>query len=91
VSPTDGLELIRRRRRGVGERDLSNGPGKLCQAMGITGALDGALMRRSGVIVGAKPKRPAGAIAVTPRIGITRAADWPLRFVLEGPASIRRP
>jgi DNA-3-methyladenine glycosylase len=82
VLPAEGLETIRRRRRGVPEPRLADGPGKLCQALGITRLLDGARMRGSSVVVGANGERPAGNILVTPRIGITQAADWPLRFVL---------
>jgi DNA-3-methyladenine glycosylase len=82
VVPDAGLETMRRRRPGVPEARLADGPGKLCQALGITRSLDGAVMRGSSVIVGTNRERPAGAILVTPRIGIAQAADWPLRFVL---------
>ncbi len=81
VMPLEGLDLLRRRRGPVPERRLADGPGKLCQALGITRALDGVVMRESPVLIGAKRKRPIGEILVTPRIGITKAADWPLRFV----------
>jgi DNA-3-methyladenine glycosylase len=80
VLPVEGVELMRRRRGGIADRLLANGPGKLCQALGITRSLDGALMPRSAVLVG-----PAGDVTgevrVTPRIGISKAVDWPLRFV----------
>jgi DNA-3-methyladenine glycosylase len=81
--PVEGLELIRRRRGGVAERELCNGPGKLCQALAITKKLDGLGMRDSPVLV-AKGALEAlgGEVQVTPRIGITKAMDWPLRFVL---------
>ena len=82
VLPNEGLETIRHRRGGVAASRLTDGPGKLCQALGITRALDGAGMRKSSVLVGTNGERPAGAVLVTPRIGITQAADWPLRFVL---------
>ena len=91
ILPVGGI-IRMRRRGGVLDRNLANGPGKLCQALGVTRALDGQLMRESPVWVGKTSKRPAGGIRVTPRIGITRAADWPLRFVLELPGvSTRRP
>lgn len=82
VRSLQGLELIRRRRGPVADRDLCNGPGKLCQALGITRTLDGRTMRDSPVVVGKDGKAAAGAIEVTPRIGITKAVDWPLRFLL---------
>jgi len=83
VLADEGLDLIRRRRRGASDARLTDGPGKLCQALGITRALDGARMRGSSVQVGTNGERPAGTVLVTPRIGITQAADWPLRFVLQ--------
>ncbi len=84
IVPRDGIGVMRRRRGTVAERNLTNGPGKLCQALRITRALDGCLMGRSKVAVAETSERPAGELLVTPRIGITKAADWPLRFVLRG-------
>ena len=96
LEPVEGLEAMRERRGGLADRLLCAGPGRLCQALAITRALDGAPMRRSPVIVlpGASG---APAVAATPRIGITKAADWPLRFVvpgsrfLSGPRTVRVP
>lgn len=84
VRPIRGLAVMRRRRGGglADPRRLADGPGKLCQALGITRALDAHAMAESEVVVGANAQRPAGRVLVTPRIGITKAADWPLRFVL---------
>lgn len=82
VFPQGGIEIMRRRRGGVPDAILANGPGKLCQALGITRDLDGTRMPRSRVRVypGARPSRTA--VHITPRIGITKAVDWPLRFVV---------
>ncbi|HEV8149747.1 MAG TPA: DNA-3-methyladenine glycosylase [Gemmatimonadales bacterium] len=85
--PVEGVSLMRRRRRGVADRDLTNGPGKLCQALGITLDLDGAAMWRSPVLVGVGEPESSPEMRVTPRIGITKAVDWPLRFVVAGPAN----
>lgn len=82
IFPLEGLSVIRRRRGPVRDRQLTNGPGKLCQALKITRALDGTPMRGSTHLVGQMPKRPVGVTVVTPRIGITKAVDWPLRFLL---------
>lgn len=77
-TPTEGLEAMVERR---GRSDhLTDGPGKLCQALGVTGAMDG-----SSVVDG--PLRlewrvPRTEINSTPRIGLTRAADRLWRYVL---------
>lgn len=84
LEPVKGLETMRERRGVIADRQLCSGPGKLCQALAITRDLDGALMHRSAVkVLGSEGAGPPAAV-VTPRIGITRAADWPLRFVVEG-------
>lgn len=83
VWPVRGVEVMRRRRGPVEDTTLANGPGKLCQALGITREIDGSLMWASPVIV-AETKDPGnGSVQATPRIGITKATDWPLRFLLE--------
>ena len=84
LEPIEGLALMRRRRGGVVDRELCSGPGKLCQALAITRDLDGARMRRSGVVVRSRDAEQAPSVLVTPRIGITKAADWPLRFLIDG-------
>jgi DNA-3-methyladenine glycosylase len=84
LQPLRGLELMRRRRGGVPDRDLCSGPGKLCQALGIDRELDGARMARSSVVVRPPSRREEVQVSVTPRIGITKAADWPLRFHVAG-------
>jgi DNA-3-methyladenine glycosylase len=82
LEPVDGLEVMRERRGAVPDRQLCSGPGKLCRALSITRDLDGLMMRGSDVVVvrGARPAR----VAATRRIGITRAEEWPLRFVEAG-------
>src|SRR5262249_37374642 len=76
---------IMQQRRGLDAPErLCAGPGRLCQALGITRAgLDGWLMARSPVVVVGR-NGWEGAVDVTPRIGITKAADWPLRYTAEG-------
>jgi DNA-3-methyladenine glycosylase len=84
LEPVAGLETMRQRRGAVPDRALCSGPGKLCQALGISRELDGEKMGSSVVVV----RRPSGSgaarVMVSPRIGITKAADWPLRFHLAG-------
>lgn len=74
-----GLDVVIERRK---RRDhLTDGPGKLCQALGVEGSL-------SGTSVGATIRLAPGSsldgerIESTPRIGITKAVDRPWRFVL---------
>lgn len=83
VEPLEGLRVMRRRRSGATDRHLCAGPGRLCQALGITRVrLDGLLMPRSPVHILPPEPGSEAEIVATPRIGITRAVDWPLRFVI---------
>ena len=83
LEPLEGLEVMRRRRGDVPDRQLCAGPARLCQALGITGSenrtslVDGPIR-----ILRGSARRPR--VRVTPRVGVTLAADWPLRFVIEG-------
>jgi DNA-3-methyladenine glycosylase len=91
LEPAEGLELMRTRRpRAKTDGDLTSGPGKLTSALGITRTLNGIDMTRGKLVVRAAV-RPAGfEIAVTPRIGITKCADLPLRFYIKGNAFVSR-
>jgi DNA-3-methyladenine glycosylase len=83
VEPIRGAALMRRRR--VGARrdvDLTNGPGKLCQALGIDGALDGVRLDRGRLRITVGEPVSDADVEVTARVGITRAADWPLRWLV---------
>ena len=92
VEPVAGLEEMRRRRGGVADRALCAGPGRLAQALAITRAVDGRVQAHASglwVVEGAPPG--VGGVERTPRIGITRAADWPLRFTEAGTRWASRP
>jgi DNA-3-methyladenine glycosylase len=84
LEPLEGLDEMRKRRGPVADRQLCSGPGRLCQALGITRTLDGVRMRSGPVLVQRGDVLPPGSVLATPRIGITKAADWPLRFHLAG-------
>ncbi len=86
LEPLSGLEVMRQRRGGVPDRELCSGPGKLTQALGISRDLDGGRMPGSRVEVRKPGSIEEIEIAATPRIGITKAVDWPLRFCLAGSA-----
>jgi len=81
VEPLEGLDTMRRRRGdGCPDRALTNGPGKLAAAMGITGRENGHPLDRPPLMILEGEAVDPGEIAVGPRIGVTRAVDWPLRF-----------
>jgi DNA-3-methyladenine glycosylase len=91
VEPLEGIEVMRARRNGrTRDRELASGPGRLAQAMAITGAMNGHPLSEPPLrlLVGEEVK-PA-AIARGPRIGVTGAVDWPLRFYLAGNPWISR-
>lgn len=90
LEPLEGLEAMRRRRGMTEPRVLCAGPGRLCQALGITRALDGTPMRRSVVRVERGKELTGEDVVATPRIGISRAADWPLRLMLRGSPWVSR-
>ena len=91
VKPLRGIELARDRRGGIADRTLADGPGKLCQALGITRELDGTSMRRSAVVVGVGSGMPDAGVLVTPRVGISKAREWPLRYVVSGEQRVLQP
>jgi DNA-3-methyladenine glycosylase len=85
VEPLLGVELMRLRRPGSKRlQDLASGPGKLTIALGITRALNGADLTKGTLII--RDRRPVEPfeIAAGPRIGISKCADWPLRFTIKG-------
>jgi DNA-3-methyladenine glycosylase len=73
-----------RERRGqrIPDRDLGRGPGRLCQALGISTADDGTDLAGDALWISETSDAPDLLIAATPRIGIVRAADLPWRFVV---------
>jgi DNA-3-methyladenine glycosylase len=83
IQPMVGLDLMRERRgTHIPDRDLARGPGRLCQALGITTADDGIDLAGDALWISETADAPDLLIAATPRIGITRAAEWPWRFVV---------
>ncbi len=82
LEPLAGLETMRRRRGGVPDRQLCAGPARLCEALGVTGRLNGASLQNGSLRI-VRAAHRAGTVAVGPRVGITRAADWPLRFYVK--------
>jgi DNA-3-methyladenine glycosylase len=96
LEPVAGLDQMARNRglaSGAAAQELTSGPGRLCQALGITRSADNGLDLLD-------PKSPlqlrddgtrAGRVVVTVRIGIRHAADLPLRFAIAGNAFVSGP
>jgi len=89
LEPLEGLRTMARLRgltAGADPRQLASGPGRLCQALDITrlahNGVD-ATLRRSVLHVEDDGCVPGSTVAL-PRVGIRRAAELPLRFVIEG-------
>jgi DNA-3-methyladenine glycosylase len=89
IEPTRGIPAMRRRRKLNDERLLCSGPGRLCQALGVTGAHNGLALDEAPFEFIARKK--IVEIAVGPRIGITKAADIPWRYGLKSSPFLSKP
>jgi len=89
LDPLFGMEAMSTRRQG--RTPLGAGPGRLCQAMGVTGELNGHDLAEEPLrlLTGWAIEDPR--IGVSPRIGIRRAAHWPNRFYVRGARGVSRP
>jgi DNA-3-methyladenine glycosylase len=88
LEPTHGLDAMRARRGMEAERTLCSGPGKLCQALGVTREHDGLPLDEPPFELLAREGRPE--IATGPRIGITQAAELEWRYGLAGSPYLSR-
>jgi DNA-3-methyladenine glycosylase len=85
LEPLSGIERMYQRRHWRGPiKGLANGPGKLTQALAITREQYGQRLDKGEFAIRAWKTKPEFSVAVTPRIGITKCADWPLRFIWVG-------
>ena len=89
LQPTTGLPAMRRRRGMNDERLLCSGPGRLCEALRIGGEDNGLALDRAPFALFARTEQVA--IAVGPRIGITKAVDQPWRYGLKGSPFLSKP
>ncbi len=89
IEPTAGLDAMRQRRGLADERLLCSGPGRLCEALGITVAHNGLALDRPPFALFA-PTEPVEVVA-GPRIGITKAAEKPWRYGLKGSRFLSKP
>jgi DNA-3-methyladenine glycosylase len=88
LEPTHGLAMMRERRGVEPVRALCSGPGKVCQALGISRIHDGLALDESPFELIARDSEPQ--LVVGPRIGITRAIEHPWRYGVAGSPFLSR-
>ncbi|MGH6789052.1 MAG: DNA-3-methyladenine glycosylase [Pseudolabrys sp.] len=89
LAPTQGLAAMRRRRGMADERQLCSGPGKICEALGVTRRHNGLALDRPPFELRARESAPEVVRGV--RIGITKAVEKPWRYGLKGSAFLSKP
>jgi DNA-3-methyladenine glycosylase len=98
IEPVEGLALMRERRRSASrgalrarvDRELTNGPGKLCEALGIDGELSGRSLQRPPLLIRRGREVADADVVVSPRVGITRAAHGMHRYFVRGNEFVSR-
>ncbi len=90
----EGIQLARGRRPAARrDDDLARGPARLTQALGITGVDNGESLLGPGSGLSLRlgdPPTPAAQVRAGPRVGITKAADLPWRFWVDGDPTVSR-
>jgi DNA-3-methyladenine glycosylase len=89
LEPTHGLEVMRARRALEDDALLCTGPGRLTQALALTGAHDGLRLDRPPFRLLAPDEPPE--LVTAPRVGISRAAEEPWRYAVRGSRFVSRP
>ena len=89
LRPTAGLAAMRRRRRNMDERLLCSGPGRLCEALGVSAKHNGLALDAAPFELQPATGKPEVIVGV--RIGITKAIELPWRYGLAGSRFISRP
>jgi len=89
LDPVMGEEVMRRRRGD--RRPLAAGPGRLGEAMGVTGALYGHDLSRPPLFLVRGEPVEDERVGVSVRVGVAEAADRPYRFYVRGAAGVSRP
>jgi DNA-3-methyladenine glycosylase len=88
LEPTEGLGTMRERRGVEDHRLLCSGPGKLCEALGVTGTLDGVKLPNPAI--GLELPGSTVDIVAGPRIGISKATELRWRFGIAGSRYLSR-
>ena len=89
IEPTQGLAAMRRRRGVLEERALCSGPGKLCEALGITNKHNGLPLDRAPFEL--RPREEKPQIVTGVRVGITKAMEHPWRYGFKGSKFVSKP
>jgi DNA-3-methyladenine glycosylase len=89
LEPTHRLDAMRARRGMENERLLCAGPGRLCQALGVTREHDGLALDEPPFELHARTREPD--LVRGPRVGITKAVEQPWRYGLAGSRFLSRP
>lgn len=90
LEPVEGLEYMAANRRGKTGVELTNGPAKVCQALGIDRQWNGHDLRHEPLQLVLQPPLETSEIVQTTRIGITKAADVPWRFYVRDSPYVSR-
>ncbi len=91
IEPTIGVTIMEQNRGAGRVRDLARGPGRLCEALSIDRRLDGIDLCQEGPLWLGSDGQASEQIGQSKRIGITRAADSPLRFYVRGNSFVSGP
>ena len=89
LEPTHGREQMREHRGLSDDLLLCSGPGRLCQALGVSNAHDGLALDRPPFEL--RGRSGEVEVAQGPRVGISRAAELPWRYALAGSRYLSRP
>ncbi len=89
LEPTAGVDVMKERRGR--DTDLCNGPGRLSQALGITMRHNHHDLARPPVRLVEGPSVDQAEVGTSGRIGVSEAADWPLRFFVRGHPAVKAP
>lgn len=90
VEPLEGGDVLAARRLGRIDASVSNGPGKLCQALGIDKSFDGHYLVQPPLQLLMQPALNKNEIVTTTRIGISQATDTPWRYYVKGNQYVSR-
>jgi DNA-3-methyladenine glycosylase len=92
AEPLEGIEIMQANRGIADIRNLTNGPGKLAQALGIFDtSLSGKILNKSSIFLEKGETVRKDDIAVSPRVGIKKAAEQPWRFYIKGNPYVSKP